>query len=52
MSTGGVAKQGGGGGVGGTAMAAGACVRERAPNEDHVVETVLTRPNLKFVVRH
>ena len=39
-------------GGGATAMAAGVCVHARAPIEDHVVETVLTRPNLKFVVRH
>ena len=48
---GGVAKRGWGGGLA-TAMAAGVCVRARAPIEDHVVETVLTRPDLTFVVHH
>ena len=35
-----------------TEMAAGVCVRARAPIEYHVVETVLTRPDPTFVVRH
>ena len=34
------------------AMAAGVCVCARAPIEDHVVETVSTRLDPTFVVRH
>ena len=50
MSAGRVAKRGWGGGWA-TAMAAGVCVCARATIEDHVVETVLTRPDLTFVVQ-